>query len=178
MSESSLPPVNDEARRADEGEPSVHDELRYEEPDIGVGGIIAVLAGIAVLFVAVAAGCWWLLARNESEADRAAEAPQYSRPAERMPAAPRLEPLERGEVAADTFVRQLDMERVLQSFGDTAEQGFVHIPIEQAMKLAVETMPARQDSERLPEMGFGLVGGGEANSGRLYSEGPTWLQQK
>jgi hypothetical protein len=69
------------------------------------------------------------------------------------------------------------MEKTLHSYGNTNESGFVHIPIEQAMKLVAPTLETRQGDRQLPAKGFGLVGGGESNSGRLYSEAPTWLRE-
>ena len=96
-----------------------------------------------------------------------------------MPAGPRLEPLDRSAATetTDVFAKQLAMENALHSYGNTTEPGFVHIPIEQAMKLVAPTLPVRHAGAQPPAKGFGLVDGGEPNSGRLYSEAPVWLRQ-
>ncbi len=177
MSESSTPSESeDAARRAPNGKPIAHDEVKFDESDISVSSVALILFAFAVVFVVVGLISWSFLSMNESEADRVARAPHYSMPAERLPASPRLEPLDQNE--PDVFAKQIAMEHVLHSYGHTIEKGFVHIPIEQAMKLAIESMPIRRENAQPPAKSFGLVGGGESGSGRLYSEAPSWLQKK
>jgi hypothetical protein len=181
MSDSSTPDArNDDGSRAPNGEKLLHDEVHFEDADVGVFKIIAVLAGIALVFVGVGLVSWWALKLNTKGVRHAVPGSDYSVPTESLPAGPRLEPLDRtsATAAADDFARQLAMEHELHSYGATSEKGFVHIPIERAMKLVIETAPVRKESGQLPAKGFGLSGGGESNSGRVYSEGPKWLRKK
>ena len=179
MSETPLS-ADDDAGRPSNGERLVHQEVKYEDADVGVRGIAAVLLGIAFVFVGTGLVAWFFLNANESDADRIAQKTQYSEPADKLPAAPRLEPLDRAAStnASDVFAHQIAMERDLHKYGETGEKGFVHIPIERAMKLVIETIPVRKEAARPPAKGFGLVGGGESSAGREFSEGPAWLRQK
>jgi hypothetical protein len=169
----------DDAGAAPNGEPLVHEEVAYEPEDLRAKGILWVLIGIAAMFAGVALVAWWFLNFNESVADRAAQFAQYTASAEELPGEPRLEPLDRSEAtaASDVFAKQLALEHQLHSYGKTSDQGFVHIPIEQAMKFAIAEIPVRKESEP-PAKSFGLVGGGESNSGRMYAEGPSWQREK
>jgi hypothetical protein len=156
----------------------LHEEVRFEGPDIGTWRILAVLVGIVLVFVGTGLACMMFLKLNQRSDDRASQQSQYNAPDESPPAGPRLEPLDRSAATAstDVFAKQLAMERTLHSYGNTPEPGFVHVPIEQAMKLVAPTLPVRPGDARPPAKGFGLVDGGETNSGRLYSEAPVWLR--
>jgi hypothetical protein len=181
MSDSPTPDArNDDGDRTPNGEKLLHDEVRFEDAEVGVFKIVAVLAGIALVFVGVGLVSWWMLNLNTKDARHAAPGSDYSVPTESLPAGPRLEPLDRtsATAAADDFASQLAMENELHGYGTTSEKGFVHIPIERAMKLAIEAMPARKEAAQLPAKSFGLSGGGESNSGRVYSEGPKWLRKE
>lgn len=158
----------------------LHNEVQFEQADIATSRIVGVLFVIGLVFVGVALACRWVLDLNASGLDRTARSPQYAAPADRLPTAPRLEPLDRSETTAssDVFAKQLAMEHELHGLGDTVETGFVHIPIEQAMKLFVSQLSVRPGDAKPPTKGFGLVDGGESNSGRLFSEGPIWLRQR
>jgi len=155
----------------------VHEDVRHEDSEVHAGYILAVLAAIALVFIGVGIVCRWFIDWNERGAVRAPTAPRNHSLANELPPVPRLEPLDATEpTTANVFARQLEKERALHGYGQTAEDGFVHVPIERAMELAVETMPVRGQAETLPRKGFGLIGGGESNSGRLYSEAPSWLR--
>jgi hypothetical protein len=110
---------------------------------------------------------------------RPAASPQYRVPSESLPAEPRLEPLMevKGDRSANVFARQLAKEQVLNSYGTTPDEDYVHIPIKAAMKIAVERLPTQQASPP-HEKSYGLQGGGEPNSGRLFRGAPSWYGSK
>jgi hypothetical protein len=167
-----------DGRESSADEPRLHEEIRYEDPDISVTGVVAVLAGIAIVFAGVIGIAYWFLRTSEARADRSANASVYRVPRDARPAPPRLEPLNFNETESGVFAKQLAMEDSLHRYGDSAESGFVHIPIERAMKLIVPTIRVRPVAAQPPVKSFGLIGDGEANSGRLYSEAPSWLREK
>jgi hypothetical protein len=179
MSDTSSPKPN--ATPGDQKSPRetrLHEEVQYEQAELSVNGVVAVLAGIAIVFTGVFLICRWLLIANTSDADRAATAPNYTLPAEAKPTEPRLEPLDYSTaITANVFAGQLEKEHMLHTYGATSEGDYVHIPIEKAMKLSTEAIPPRQGGTEQPVKSFGLVGGGESNSGRKYSEAPSWLKQ-
>ena len=60
-------------------------------------------------------------------------------------------------------------EKLLHSYGSTADKGFVQIPIEQAMKAVAGTLPvAKESSQGRAVKGNGLLEAGESNSGRMF----------
>jgi len=161
-----------------EGEARLHEEVKYEESDVSLAGVIAILIAIALVFAGVFFLCAWMLMMSQPNSWRAASSSNYAVPADQKPAPPRLEPLDfEGAAATDVFAKQLKLEHTLHTYGDTAVDDFVHIPIERATQLVVQSLPVREGSQP-PAKSFGLVGGGESNSGRLYSEAPSWLIPK
>ncbi len=69
MSDQSLPvPAATDAGQPLEGEPRLHEEIRYEESDISVRGVIAVLVGITIVFAGVIGVAYWFLRANETSA--------------------------------------------------------------------------------------------------------------
>jgi len=180
MSSTPLPPESaDDRGQPPNPERLLHEEVQFESPDIGTIRILIVLIGIVLVFIGAGLVCLLVLRLNQGSIDRSDLSAQYNAPKERLPSEPRLEPLDRSAATAstDVFAKQLAMEHALHSYGNTTEPGFVHIPIEQAMKLVAPTLPVRQAGAQPPAKGFGLVDGGEPNSGRLYSEAPVWLRQ-
>jgi hypothetical protein len=85
-----------------------------------------------------------------------------------------LEQLDRvaGLERSNVHVREESKEAILRSLGPTADEGFVHVPIERAMALLADKMPVRPatpaDQQRREG---GLVDGGEPNSGRAFKRG-------
>ena len=60
-------------------------------------------------------------------------------------------------------------EKLLHSYGSTAEKGFIQIPIEQAIKAVAGTLPvAAESSKGHAAKGNGLLEAGESNSGRMF----------
>ncbi len=72
----------------------------------------------------------------------------------------------------NVYERQASREEILNSYGPTTEEGFVHIPIERAMKMLENKLPARAeppaDQTRRSD---GLVDSGEPNSGGIFRGG-------
>ncbi len=174
------PPQREEtASLSHSDQPLSHDEVRHEPAEIPLAGVLVVLLAFAAVFVAVALVSDWVLVGNSEATGEAKQTATYTTPSDARPPEPRLEPLDyETAVAANVFKAQIEKEHTLNSYGATEEEAYVHIPIDEAMKLAVKSMPVQQGAEKLPEKSFGLVGGGEANSGRQYAEAPEWLQQQ
>lgn len=178
-----IPPPDDTVPNTsdgrDAGEPK-HAEVRFEQPAPSVIGIALVLVGIAASFGLAAWMANWIV---DSEVGADAEAKSYddyAQGANPLPPEPRLEPLNAQEdiLSSSVFARQLRFEQILHSYGETAEVGFVHIPIERAMELAPDQLPSADTLPESSQKSFGLAGGGEPNSGRVYQEPPSWLMQK
>ncbi len=114
-----------------EGEARLHEEVKYEESDVSLAGVIAILIAIALVFAGVFFLCAWMLMMSQPNSWRAASSSNYAVPADQKPAPPRLEPLDfEGAAATDVFAKQLKLEHTLHTYGDTAVDDFVHIPIE------------------------------------------------
>lgn len=180
MAETNRPPEPDQepkdsAAPADE---AVHAEVRYDEPGIPVIRVILLLVAIAITFGATALAAYWILqigsrtppSRNEAASD-------YGKPTEEFPPNPRLELLneEQGDQSHMGISMRLQLEQYLHEYGRSMEEGFVCIPIEKAIQFAAEQLPTRQN---MPDhsKSHGLLGGGEANSGRIFQERPSWYQ--
>ena len=78
-----------------------------------------------------------------------------------------------GELRQELLERGLDARAVRRAvrYGRAEEDGFVDIPIERAMKLLANKLPARATEDDRASRAGGLVDGGEPNSGRLFKKG-------
>ncbi len=87
-----------------------------------------------------------------------------------LPRDPRLEQLNRTQGLESGNVRQLESVDLakLGQFGSTSDEGYVHIPIDDAMDLVVKRLPVRKQNADDDYRSRGLVGGGESNSGRMF----------
>jgi hypothetical protein len=151
--------------------PSVHSEPHR----LAVFQIMAVIlaitfAGAAILYLV------WIFFHATARQQQTAKASNYplSRsPMFPLPSGPRLEPLDRliGTETRNVDAQSLANEQWLKSYGPTDERGFVHIPIQQAMKLIVRKLPVRsQPALRESHKDEGLLDAGEPNSGRVFAE--------
>jgi hypothetical protein len=101
-------------------------------------------------------------------------------PANGPPAEPRLEQIERveGNVSADVYHRMDVREEALNSYGPLPhEPGYLHIPIDEAMRLLVaeKRLPVRKGGPAEGDRrANGLLDWGESNSGRLFREKAPW----
>ncbi|MEN6452030.1 MAG: hypothetical protein ABFC96_16190 [Thermoguttaceae bacterium] len=155
-------------------EPAEHAEARYERRDIRLGCLLAVMLVALCVVVSLGYGIWrfyWWQADVHAEAGRSPYpmAPPLS---SRLPPEPRLEQLERmqGRERANLSKRLVDQERLLHSYGPTDEKGFVHIPIDEAIKYTADRLPVRRTPQGRASHDEGLVDSGESNSGRMFRD--------
>jgi hypothetical protein len=157
----------------------VNEDVRYEASQVSFVRVALVLLAIAATFAVAGLVSGWLVRANTNAISRSAsDRNSYSRPSDELPPEPRLEFLgeNANERPEDIFARQLQMERILRSYGKTSEDGFVRIPIEEAIRIAAGTVPAQKVLPEELARSFGLIGGGEPNSGRTFQEAPSWLR--
>ncbi len=149
-----------------------HPSIRRELTDVRFLPVFTVILGIVVLGAIIIYATWIVLHSLEPAVGSSFSSNRGTVDST-LPATPRLEPLERlsGNESANVFDRQLAAERKLTSYGPTDEAGFVHIPIEQAIKLIVPKLSIRKTpTGQAAEMDDGLLDGGGPNSGRIYRE--------
>jgi hypothetical protein len=158
-----------------------HPHVRYERRDVHLGWILA----IGITLMVFAALTFYLLLwffydyKDYQAAIKRSPFPLAPSPSQALPAQPRLEQLNRvvGIERSNVYVGEAAKEELLQSYGSTPDQGFVHIPIDRAMALLANKLPARPEppaSQRRRENG--LVDAGESNSGRMFREEPRWYE--
>jgi hypothetical protein len=158
------------------GEEASHEaHVRYERRDISLRWILSLIAAATCLIIVQLVVTWWLLQtdRMRQEALMKSQYPVAPAPSTRLPPEPRLEPLDRfaGVESSNVYLRLEEKERLLHRYGRTEQPGFVHVPIEQAMKLSADELPVRaQPSTSQRRKDNGLLGWGEANSGRVFRE--------
>jgi hypothetical protein len=150
-----------------------HPGVSYERGDIGFRWLLAIVAGACCVLAVLGSLVWrfyWFQERAQEEVKKSAFplAPGLSA---KLPPQPRLEQLDRltavESVAADK--RLAAKEKALNSYGPTAENGFVHIPIQQAIKVIAGNLPiAKESSQGCAAHSNGLLEAGESNSGRMF----------
>jgi hypothetical protein len=153
-----------------------HPSVRYEPTDASFRAIaLIVLAalGLGALILAAVLAFFYDYRRHQADIKQSPY-PLARDPSTALPAEPRLEQIDRqaGVETPNVYERQASKEEILNSYGDAAEKGFVHIPIERAMKLLENKLPARAapPAEQAKRSG-GLVNGGESNSGWMFRKG-------
>lgn len=149
-----------------------HVEIKYEKADVHFGWILAlVIAGCCVAathyFVIWEYFKWQKstqATKNESLFVPSNE------PVTQLPKPPILEPLAQmaKDESVDTFKRLVAKEKTLNSQGPTSEKGFIHIPIQQAIKEIEGKLPVRNENQKQVFKDSGLVDSGESNSGRMF----------
>jgi hypothetical protein len=150
-----------------------HPSVRHEPTDVQFGPILLILIGSAGFAVVVLVALWWFFAGYRDYQARVKESPfpLAPGPSTAVPPEPRLEQIDRnaGVVRENVYVREATREEVLRTYGPTDEEGYIHIPIDQAMALLAKKPPAHAQPPR--DRGWregGLVDAGEPNSGRLF----------
>jgi hypothetical protein len=125
-------------------------------------------------------GVYWFFVGVKDEQARVKKSPYplAPGPSTALPREPRLEQIDRlaGVETPNVHERETSRLEVLQSYGPTSEEGFMHIPIEQAMKLLAASpqykLKARPEpSADQKRRSGGLVDAGESNSGRMFRGG-------
>jgi hypothetical protein len=146
-----------------------HTRVHHEETDVRFRAIAAAVLMIGASLAAVV-GAIRLFVHEEAATDvRQAARPGQGRSLT-LPAQPRLEALQSQPSDRSFEARSATAEARLHSFGPADDAGYVHIPIEKAMQKLAADLQSHQPPPRQPKS-QGLVGGGEANSGRLLREG-------
>ncbi|HEX3727160.1 MAG TPA: hypothetical protein VHV08_12995 [Pirellulales bacterium] len=152
-----------------------HPSVHFEPRDVSFRGVVIVIVLALVVGMTDFGVVWWFFSDREHHEDQTG-ASRYPLEAEStgdLPPNPRLEQLDRlAGIRADDFRRlELATQRRLESYGETSEEGYIHIPIARAMELAVDRLPARKSAEAArASYDRGLVDGGESNSGRMFRE--------
>lgn len=149
-----------------------HTAVRYESQDVRFGRILGLIAIACCVLVVIFYAIWqffWFQERAQ-EAAKQSPYPMAPRLSAELPPEPRLEQIDRlaGAESSNADERLAAKEKALHQYGPTEDKGFVHIPIEQAIKATAETLPARTQSPGESAKGNGLVGSGESNSGRMF----------
>jgi hypothetical protein len=146
--------------------------VRYERKDIRLGCLLAFMVVAVCVIATLGYGVWrffWWQAGVQQEAKRSPYplAPALSA---QLPPEPRLEQLDRmaGITSADADKSLAAKEKALDSYGPTADKGFVHIPIRQAIKAVAGKLPVRKQPPPPPADQRGLLEGGQSNSGRMF----------
>jgi len=175
------PPANAPAewlslRAADEAihpseSPAANPDVDFERTDISFRGVlvtIIIFAGVMVVHQFLMSGLFEHDRRPLQKSQEAGFAPLTRAAA--LPQGPRLEQLDRlaGIKAPDVYRREADKEAILQSYGPTSEKGFVHVPIDWAIKQAAEQIPFKAAKPATPARDQGLIGAGESSSGRVF----------
>ncbi len=178
-----MPDSPEEIRRPDDGgleHPNVH----REETDASFRAILYLLIGAAAIALVIYLGITAFFSgwRDHETAVKKSPFPLATRPSADprdlppLPAGePRLEQIDRiaGIEKPNINERYTAKEEVLHSFGSTQEKGFVHIPIERAMKMLENKLPARAEPPADKAWrADGLIDSGESNSGREFRRRP------
>jgi hypothetical protein len=121
-----------------------HETVHHEESDVNIGGLFGFAAGLTAVVVVVCFVVWILFsfyAAREGQSSPA-EFPLAAQQENRLPPEPRLQTNPRQDLSD---LRSQE-DQILASYGWVDKNaGTVRIPIEQAMKLALERgLPARQ----------------------------------
>jgi hypothetical protein len=153
------------------GEPGQENpSIKYERRDVPFRGIFIIATiGVAVGATIFALIYWFFLADTRRLAyRRESEFPLAEHPSNALPAKPRLEEVDRreGTPGEDVFRRLVAQEEQLETYGETTEKGFVHIPIHRAMESLAGQLPVRKERPTTSRDN-GLVDSGASNSGRL-----------
>jgi hypothetical protein len=151
--------------------------VKYEHSDASFRWIFTIILGTVVFagVVEVAIlGFFNHFAAYEADIKKSPY-PLAPSPATALPREPRLEQLDRVArvETPNVYEREASKLQVLNSYGHTQDKDYVHIPIEQAMKLLENQLPARPEpSAAQRKRSNGLVDAGESNSGRVFKGEP------
>jgi hypothetical protein len=157
--------------------------VHYERTDASYPWVRAFVIAATVIAAVIFGGVIWFLEAWKMHEDQVKQSPYPLAPmySTKLPAKPQLEQLDRmGDVEqANVYKREQARLDVLDSHGPTAEKGFIHIPIDQAIdllagdkkdkKLHDTWLPARQEPPaEQRKRSEGLLDAGASNSGRMF----------
>jgi hypothetical protein len=149
-----------------------HPDVRYEATDIRFGWIFAlIIAGCCV-----AATHYFLVwkfygwQRGVQATNKASPYIPAIIPSSQLPPEPRLEQLDQlaGVESSNVFNRQAAKEKLLRNYGPADDKGFMHIPIQQAIKKIAGQLPVRKEPQKQINKDAGLIDAGQSNSGRMF----------
>lgn len=155
-----------------------HPDVRFEPKDANASWIFGIIAMTAAFLIAIH---FIVLAFFHGYEAHLAEVnrspyPLARRPDVAFPAKPRLEQIDRlsGDTEVNVFVRESKKLRRLDTYGKADTEGFVHIPVEKAMRYAIDkkmlkARPEPPANER--DRSSGLIDAGAPNSGRWLRGG-------
>jgi hypothetical protein len=140
-----------------------HPGVRHEPTDASlrwVAGtvIVASVLGIIIHFVVLVLFHGLNEEFAEERKSRFSLAPT---PSQSLPPEPRLEQLDRltGDERSNLHLRQKEKLDILNSYGPADDKGFVHIPIERAMRLLANKLPARDEKLALRSAAASMIAG-------------------
>jgi hypothetical protein len=162
-----------------------HPSVRHEKSDASLRWVLGLLLGAMVLAVIIFGSISWFFHdynAYQSNLRRSAFplAPDAQKRLETLPPEPRLEQVDRlrGSEASNGFKREQAQQEILGSYGPLpGEEGFIHVPIDVAMKYLAGKLPARAEKTDAEAHDNGLVDGGQPNSGRMFRRKPRWSGQ-
>jgi hypothetical protein len=156
----------------------VHPSVRHEPSDASYRWVLGILIAAAVLgvIIHVVVLRFFFNYRAYEDAVKRSDYPLAPAPSTGLPPEPRLEQLNRlADVdPSNVYLRQEAREEILNSYGPTREEGYIHIPIDRAMTLLEDRLPVRkeQPADDQASRANGLVNAGESNSGRMLRGKP------
>ncbi len=161
--------------------PASHATVRYERTDAKFRYILATILLAMLLAAGIHSVLLWFLYHYEGyQADiKASPYPLATQPSTALPPEPRLEELNRyvNIERSNVYERQQKREFTLDTYGPTGEEGYVHVPIGQAMKVLANQLPVRPAASAGRRRENGLVDAGESNSGRMFRKEPLWSER-
>jgi hypothetical protein len=148
-----------------------HPDVKYEAKDIRFGWILTIIIAGCCVAVTHYFLVWKFYGwqRSVQATNKAAPYVPAIIPSSQLPPQPRLEQIDQltGVASSNVFKRLAAKEKALNSYGPTAEKGFVHIPIQQAIKALAGQLPVgKEPAEHKTDAG--LIDSGESNSGRMF----------
>jgi hypothetical protein len=153
-----------------------HPSVRHEHSDASFGWVLGLIIGAVILGVIIhySVGAFLDHSVTTTAAMRGSRFPLAGGPSKALPPEPRLEQLNRlsGSAGSNAHAREETRLAVLNSLGPTREMGFAHIPIDRAMRLLADTLPARgADASAMGITGAGTFGllSGPAGQGPLLA---------
>jgi hypothetical protein len=154
-----------------------HPSIRYERTDASFRGVVFVTLAVAVFgAVALAALLVFFRSYREYQANvKKSPFPLAPAPSTALPPRPRLEQLDRlgGVESANVYEREAAKLDVLNSYGSTTEDGFIHIPIDRAMEMLADKLPHREEpTNDQQKRSAGLIDAGASNSGQMLRGKP------
>jgi hypothetical protein len=147
-----------------------HPEVHFEPSDLSLRGVLVVIVVSALLIALLQFGTWILFHHEKSlqEEMKRPLSPLAVISSQQLPVEPRLEQLDRlSDVTSHSgYAMEKSKDDILHSYGETDEEGFVHVPIKWAIDQAAAELKGTA-TESAPGKSRGLVGHGESNSGRM-----------